>query len=140
MAAASQRDALTVERPATVAVATAQGRASWFVRLVWLVLLAELSWALSAVTIAMLGIFSLLPVVIATAVLTAGLWHVTRGARAVADTIDRRARSWVRVAAVAGAGPGAGVDGGAAPARKANGGGGGADPAPAGGVVPGGGP
>jgi hypothetical protein len=100
MATASRRDALTVERPATADTAAAPGRASWFVHLVWFLLLAELSWAVSAVTIAMLGVFSLAPVVLATAVLTAGLWHATRGSRSTADAIDGRARSWVRVAAV----------------------------------------
>jgi len=101
MSAASPQGALTVDRPATTAVAAGTSSATWFDRLVWLVLLGELAWALSGVTLAMLGVFTLLPVVVLTALVTAGLWRATRGARAAVTPPGHAATSWVRVAAVA---------------------------------------
>lgn len=100
MSAASPHGALTVDRPATTAVAAGTSSATWFERLVWLVLLGQLAWALSAVILAMLGIFALLPVVILTAAVTAGLWRMTRAARTTVAIPRHAATSWVRVAAV----------------------------------------
>lgn len=99
MSAASPHDALTLDRPAATAVAAGRS-ATWFERLVWLVLLGELAWALSSVALAMLGAFALLPVVVLTALVTAGLLRLTRAARATVAIPGHAAGSWVRVAAV----------------------------------------
>ena len=101
MSAASPHGALTVDRPAATAVTAGTSSATWFQRLVWLVLLGELAWALSGVMLAMLGAFALAPVVVLTALVTAGLWWATRGARKKVTRPDHPATSWIRVTAVA---------------------------------------
>lgn len=100
MSAASPHGALTVDRPATTVMAGGTSSATWFEWLVWLVLLGQLAWALSAVTLAMLGVFALLPVVVLTLLVTAGLWWATRSARATVTHTGHPTTSWVRVAAV----------------------------------------
>jgi len=101
MSAASPHGALTIDRPAVTAVGAGTSPATWFERLVWLVLLGELAWALASVALAMLGAFALLPVVLLTSVLTAGLWRATHAARTAVAVPTHAATSWVRVAAVA---------------------------------------
>ena len=101
MSAASPHGALTMDRPAATGLAAGASPATWFERLVWLVLLGELAWALASVTLAMLGAFALLPVVVLTLVVTAGLWWATRAARQAVATPAHSATSWIRIAAVA---------------------------------------
>jgi hypothetical protein len=100
MSAASPHGALTVDRPAAATTSAAPSTATWFDRLVWLLLLGQLAWALAAVTFAMLGRFALVPVIALTMLLTAVLWWTTGGARRPGATPDRTT-SWVRMAAVA---------------------------------------
>lgn len=72
-----------------------------FARVVWVALIGELSWAVAAVSLAMLGVFSLPLVIALTIVVTGALWWATRSARNPAPTATGRLTPWIRAAAVA---------------------------------------
>jgi hypothetical protein len=102
MSAASPRGAVTLERPpVTTAPASAVARRAVFTPVVWAVLLGELAWAVSGLTAAMLGVFSLPLVLVAWPVVGAGLWIASRPARRNAGVASDPATRWLRVAAVA---------------------------------------
>lgn len=101
MPAASPRGTLTVEVPNEVVDGTSTRRSPVFVPVVWLVLVAELSWAVSSVTLAMFGVVTLGLALAAWLALGAVLWTATRSARSAAQVAVGRSTSWIRLAAVA---------------------------------------
>lgn len=99
MSAASSARTLA-ERPAIAAARAGHSRPAVFVSTVWLVLIVELSWAIAGVTLAMVGVFSLLTVLPTTGLLALGLWRMSASARRAARTpVDRRTAA-VRLAAL----------------------------------------
>jgi hypothetical protein len=101
MSAASPEGTLTVDRPQSGTVSTAPSRRSFFVPLVWLLLVAQLSWGVAGVVLAMLGVFSLTTLLPSWGVLAVALWIATRSARRAATGRAGRSTPWIRAAAVA---------------------------------------
>lgn len=100
MSAAWPEGTLTVDRPQPDATATAASRPQLFVSLVWLIVIAELSWAVSGVALAMAGVFSLSTLLPVWVLLAAALWWATRGVRTAPTRPAGPATSWIRAAAV----------------------------------------
>ena len=101
MSAAPPRGAVTLERPPeTTTPATAVARRAVFAPVVWAVLVGELAWAISALLLAMLGVFSLPLVLLVWPTVGAGLWIASRPARREAGVAADTATRWLRVAAV----------------------------------------
>lgn len=101
MSAASPEGTLTADRPQPDATTTTASRPSLFVAIVWLLLVAEFSWAIAGVALAMAGVFSLSTLLPVWGVLGVALWITTRPARRASEPPAQRSTSWVRVAAVA---------------------------------------
>lgn len=101
MSAASPHGTLTVGRPTARTPDPRVMASRGFVSLVWLVLVAELSWAVAGVVLAMLGVFSLPLVLAAWTALGLGLWVATRSARSGDGGPTARSTTWIRLAALA---------------------------------------
>jgi len=100
MPAASPEGTLTVDRQSSQSSTTARSQPSLFVSGVWLVLIAELSWAVAGVALGMAGVFSLATLLPLWAALATALWFATRSARAAEPRSVGRATRWIRVAAL----------------------------------------
>jgi hypothetical protein len=100
MPAASPEGTLTVDRRSSQTSTPPASQPSRFVAGVWLVLIAELSWAVAGVTLAMAGIFSLWTLLPLWAALAAALWVASRSARAATPRSAQRSTRWIRVAAL----------------------------------------
>ncbi len=101
MSAASPRGTLTVDRPPASSPDAAPGTSRWFASVVWMVVIGQLSWAVAAVALAMLGVFSLPLVLVLWVVLARGLWIATRPARGAVGGASDRSTTLIRVGAVA---------------------------------------
>lgn len=101
MPAASPQATLTPEPVAVGSTGAPTPAARGFAGVVWAALIAELSWAVAGVTLAMLGSFSLVLVIPTWIVVGGVLWWATRSTRDRAQAVGGRSTAWIRLAAVA---------------------------------------
>lgn len=101
----AQQATLTADPVDAPTPRTGAAAPSWFSDVVWAAVIAEFSWAVAGVSVAMLGVFSLPLVVVTWIVLGGGLWWATTSARRPVSGAVRspgtRSSGWVRGAAVA---------------------------------------